>query len=79
VLYRRFNAKNLGEIFKLLSVRITRDQKARTVYLDQEQYLKKVLSNFSIPTAKHKSKPTPAANYDNLRLATDTDERIDVY
>ena len=36
VLYRRFNAKNLGEIFKLLGVRITQDQKARTIYLDQE-------------------------------------------
>jgi hypothetical protein len=77
VLYRRFNAKNLGEIFKLLGVRITRDQKARTIYLDQEQYLEKVLSNFGIYTAKHKTKSTPAADYDNLRLATDTDERID--
>jgi hypothetical protein len=77
VLSRRFNAKNLGEISKLLGVRITRDRKARTIYLDQEQYLEKVLLNFGFPTAKHKSKSIPAADYDNLHPATDTDERID--
>jgi len=76
-LFRRFNAKNLGEISKLLGVRITRDRKARTIYLDQEQYLEKVLSNYGIPTAKHKSKSIPAADYDNLRPAIDTDEKID--
>jgi len=37
-----------------------------------------VLSNFSIYTAKYKSKSILAADYDNLRLATDIDERIDV-
>ena len=77
VLSQRFNAKNLGEISKLLGVRITRDRKARTVYLDQEQYLDKVLLNYGIPTAKHKSKSTPAADYSTLRPATDAEERID--
>jgi hypothetical protein len=30
----RFNAKNLGEIAKILGVRITRDRKNRTIYID---------------------------------------------
>ena len=77
ILSRRFNTKNLGEISKLLGVRITRDRRNRTIYLDQEQYLEKVLSNFGFPAAKYKRKSIPAADYSNLRPATDTDERID--
>jgi hypothetical protein len=32
----RFNAKNLGEIKKILGIRVTRDHKARILELDQE-------------------------------------------
>ena len=39
----RFNAKNLGEISKILGVRIIRERKTRTIYLDQEQYISGVL------------------------------------
>jgi hypothetical protein len=42
----RFNAKNLGEIEKILGARVTRDRKNRTLYLDQEQYLTTVLDRF---------------------------------
>ena len=77
MLHHRFKAKNLKEISKLLGMRITRDRKARTIYLDQEQYLDRVLTDFGIPTAKHKSKSIPAADYSNLRPASDSDERID--
>ncbi|KAI0992435.1 hypothetical protein K3495_g15750 [Podosphaera aphanis] len=59
----RFHAKNLGEIGKLLGVRITRDRKNKTIYLDQEQYLDKVLSQFGVSKAKHKAKTIPAAVY----------------
>lgn len=34
MLSRRFNTKNLGEIAKILGVRITRDRKHKTIYLD---------------------------------------------
>jgi hypothetical protein len=40
----RFNAKNLGEIEKVLGARVTFDRKNRTLYLDQEQYLTTVLN-----------------------------------
>ena len=32
----RFNAKNLGEIKKILGIHVTRDPKARILKLDQE-------------------------------------------
>ena len=77
-LFSRFNAKNLGEISKLLGVRVTRDRKTRSIYLDQEQYLEKTLQKFGIPKAKYKAKTIPAADYNLLRPATDKDERINV-
>ena len=39
----RFNAKNLGEIHKILSVQINHDRKNHTIYLDQEQYICTIL------------------------------------
>src|ERR1700722_2063764 len=42
----RFNAKNLGEIHKILGVRVSRDRQSRSIYLDQEQYLRTVLEKF---------------------------------
>ncbi|KAI0993191.1 hypothetical protein K3495_g14993, partial [Podosphaera aphanis] len=77
-LSQRFNAKNLGEIEKILGVRITRDRKNRTIYLDQEQYLSAALDQFGITQAKHTSKKIPAADYENLRPANELDERINV-
>lgn len=74
----RFNAKNLGEIKKILGARVTRDRKHKTLYLDQEQYLNNVLKKFGITKEKAKSRPVPAANYDNLRPANETDKRINV-
>jgi hypothetical protein len=78
ILSERFNTKNLGEISKILGVRITRDRSNRTIYLDQEQYLNDVLTKYGFPHGKHKGKSIPVADYSSLRPATDADERIDV-
>jgi Reverse transcriptase (RNA-dependent DNA polymerase)/gag-polypeptide of LTR copia-type len=77
MLSRRFNTKNLGEISKVLGMRVIRDRKARTIYLDQEQYLDRVLNKFGVTAAKHKAKTIPATDFSNLRPATRSDERID--
>jgi hypothetical protein len=74
----RFNTKNLGEIKKILGVRINRDRKNRTIYLDQEQYLNTVLDQFGISKEKHKPKTIPVADYSQLRPLTPDDSRIDV-
>ncbi len=74
----RFNAKNLGEINKILGARITRDRKNRTLEIDQEEYIKSVLDKFGIAHEAHKRKAVPSVGYENLRLATDRDERINV-
>lgn len=74
----RFNTKNLGEIQKILGVRVTRDRKNRTIYLDQEQYLRTVLDKFGIKQKTHKDKKIPVADYTSFRPAADDDTRIDV-
>lgn len=74
----RFNAKDLGEVKKILGARVTRDRETRTLYLDQEQYITNVLDRFGITTAQHKAKPIPVGDYKNFRPAADTDQRINV-
>ena len=74
----RFNAKNLGEICKILGVRVTRDRKRRTIYIDQEHYLRAVFDRFGMSNKKYKDKKIPSADYKSLRPATDDDTRIDI-
>jgi hypothetical protein len=74
----RFNAKDLGEIKKILGARVTQDRKNRTLYLDQEQYLNSVLEKFGITKETAKTKRIPAADYESLRPANGTDKRINV-
>jgi hypothetical protein len=76
-LYGRFNAKNLGEIHKILGVRVSRDRQSRSLYLDQEQYLRTVLEKFGLREKANKDKKIPMADYKQLRPATDDDTRID--
>ena len=72
-LSQRFNTKNLGEIFKILGVRVTRDRGSRAIYLNQEQYLTTVLNKFGITQEKHSKRKTPAPNYKAFQPATDKD------
>lgn len=68
----------MGGIGKLLGVRITRDRKNKTIYLDQEQYLDKVPGQFGVSKAKHKAKTIPAADYKNLQPIIIGDQKFDV-
>ena len=58
-------------------MRVIRDRKARTLELDQEQYLQKVLHKFGFPKEKARPITTPIDSYTNLRPANSTDKRID--
>lgn len=48
-LIKRFKTKNLGEISKILGMRVTRNRMTRELFLDQEQYLEKVLNGMELP------------------------------
>ena len=48
-----FKIKDLGEIKKILSIRITRNRKKRTLRMDQSHYLSEVLDELNISADKH--------------------------
>ena len=62
----RFKTKNLGEISKILGVRVTRDRVKRTIELDQEQYLDKTLTKFGFLKAVSREVNILVAGYNNL-------------
>ena len=77
VLSLRFNTKNLGEIQKILGMRITRDRRNCTIFIDQEQYLEKILRKFGFPKPTRKAQKIPLDGYDSLRPANENDSLVD--
>lgn len=73
----RFNTKNLRGIYKILGVRIIRNKKDRTLFIDQEQYLEKILCKFGFPKPTHKAQRIPTDGYDSLRLSKESNVRVD--
>ena len=76
-LSQRFTTKNLGDVTKLLGIRITRDRKAREIHLDQQQYLQSVLAKFGMSEAKYKKRGTPMRDYENLKPTQPYEARHD--
>ena len=76
-LSKRFKAKDLGEIHKILGVRVARDRKNKSIYLDQQEYLETVLKECGFATPSVKSKCHPSADYAEYSPTTDDDIRID--
>jgi hypothetical protein len=74
----RFNTKNLGEISKILAIRIIRDRKSCTLTMDQEEYLDAMLNKFGITHAQYHPKKIPVVDYNCLRPANDDDKLINV-
>jgi hypothetical protein len=78
-LLERFNTKNLGLVTKLLGMRIMRDRTKREIFLDQEQYLVRVLKKFGMENAIYKKRGIPMRNYENLMPTQPMEERHDLY
>ena len=73
----RFNTKDLGEIQKILGIRVTWNRRDRELFIDQEQYLQAVLDWLGFTDAPHRRKDTPLNGYDCLRSAKPEDRRLD--
>ena len=77
----RFNIKDLGEIEKILGMRVTRNRRTRELFLDQEQYLEKVLQRLGLPlesTSTSKPRHTPmSGKYDKLEASLPDEARTD--
>jgi hypothetical protein len=53
----RFKIKDLGELFQLLGMHITRDRSARTISQDQSKYLRDILAKYGMTDSKPSSLP----------------------
>ena len=74
----RFNTKDLGEISKILGMRVVRDRKNRTITLDQEEYLDAMLNKFGYTQAQSQGRKTPIVDYNHIRPATNNDKLINI-
>ena len=74
-----FKTKDLGELSKILGIRIFRDRKNRMLRMDQTHYLNEVLDQLHMSTDKHKPTEFPMNGYAALRPAGPNDERIDAH
>ena len=72
-----FKVKDLGEIEKILGVKITRNRSKRTIRMDQTSYLKMVLERIDIEYDKYKLIEFPINSYSSLRPAGPDNKRID--
>ena len=75
-LFKSFDMKDLGPAKQMLGMRITRDRKAKKLWLSQEKYVERVLERFNLKDAKSVS--TPLANHFELSRSlcpTTTDEK----
>ena len=75
-LFKSFDMKDLGPAKQMLGMRITRDRKAKKLWLSLEKYVEHVLERFNMKDAKSVS--TPLANHFKLNRSlcpTTTDEK----
>lgn len=69
----RFKIKDLGEAKRILGIRITRDRKNRTIYLDQSAYIKQMLRQYDMDHESVMPTHIPMASQKILSKATDGD------
>ena len=74
---KQFKIKDLGEIQKILGVRVTRDRKNRTIKLDQTRYIQEVLEKIGMATERSRPTKSPMENYKALQPADAADLRTD--
>ena len=74
---RLFKVKDLGEMEKILGVKITRNRSKRMIRMDQTSYLKIVLERIEIEHDKHKPTELLINGYSSLRPAGSDNKRID--
>lgn len=78
---KRFHTKDLGEIKKILGIRVTRNRATRELFLDQQEYLEKVLQRLGLPmesSSTGRPRLTPiAGKYDKLEGTEPNEERTD--
>jgi hypothetical protein len=75
----RFKIKDLGEIHKILGIRIVRNRANRIITLDQCEYILRLARSLDMEEDTHKkSAKLPMNGYDSIRQATPDDKPTDI-
>ena len=74
---RLFKVKDLEEIEKILSVKVTRNRSKKIIRIDQTSYLKIVFKRIKIEYNKYKPTELPINGYSSLRPARLDNEHTD--
>ena len=72
-----FKVKDLGEMEKILRVKIIKNRSKRIIRMDQTSYLKMVLERIEIEYNKYKLTELLINGYSSLRPAGSDNKRID--
>ncbi|KAI1001928.1 hypothetical protein K3495_g6279 [Podosphaera aphanis] len=76
LLTNKFKTTSLGEMKKILGMRITRERSNRTLYLDQKQYLETILDRFGINEPRRRGRFVLLKGYDLIQPSTSGDVRV---
>jgi Reverse transcriptase (RNA-dependent DNA polymerase) len=72
-----FKIKDLGETRRILGMRVVRDRPQKALYLDQEIYINKIMSELRMEEDSHKPVKSPINGYDALTRSSEDEERTD--
>jgi hypothetical protein len=73
-----FKIKDLGELKKILDIKIYRNRLKRTLFLSQSVYIEKMLSDLKMKEDSHRSIRLPINEYDALVPAFHDSLRVDL-
>ena len=76
ILNSEFDMKNMGEAKKILGINIKRDRKLKHLFLNQKEYLNKLIDKFSMRGAKPASLPLSSQLLVNLKQKAKTEIEI---
>ena len=74
-LLKKFRVKDLGPAHLVLGMRLTRDRSARTIKLDQEQYLTRILDQFGFSQCRTDVTPEGKGKLTDRLVNTSSDSR----
>ncbi|KAL9273201.1 Retrovirus-related Pol polyprotein from transposon TNT 1-94-like protein, partial [Drosera capensis] len=76
-LSKAFDMKDMGQARQILGMQITRDRKAKRLWLSQEKYVERVLERFNMKGAKTVSCPLPSHLKLSKKLCPSTEKEKD--
>ena len=77
MIVQKYKIKNLGEIKKIVGIRVTRDKPNQTLHLNQKAYFEKVLQETQMINESSKPIRIPMNGESCICLAGPEDERTD--